>query len=213
MRQDDHFILMADIIASRSKDQRILMADFKSVTKSVSREHGNWFLSPITITLGDEFQCVARGLPESIRILFAIEDRIIKEGKGFKLKYVLVEGGIETPLNRKIAYEMMGPGLTRARESLQALKKSNASRFDFQLKNAKLARGLNLAFFVYQTFVDAWKIEKDYYIVAQFLGSDDYKEVAEKLGKNKSLIWKREINLNIKPYKAIKNLITDIADG
>lgn len=207
----DQFILMADIIGSRTKEQNRLMSDFMDVTKTVNKKHGNWFLSPITITLGDEFQCIAQSLISSVQIIFEIEEQIIKREKDFKLKYVLVEGEIDTPLNKKIAYGMMGSGLTRARESLISYKKSRSNRFWIDLKNERTSLDLNLAFFIYQSFVDEWKVKKDYYIVSKFLEKDDYKEVAEDINKNRSLMWKRGNSLKIKQYKAIKNLIIDIA--
>jgi hypothetical protein len=203
---------MADIIGSRKKDQNKLMEDFKEITKSITKEHKEWFLSPITITLGDEFQCIANDLLDSVRIMFEIEEKIIKQEKGFRLKYVLVEGKIETPINKRIAHEMMGPGLTRARGLLTDLKKSIFSRFNCELNVEKVGYDLNLAFVVYQSFVDSWNIKKDYYLVAEFLETDDYKKVAEKLNKNRSLMWKREHNLKIKQYKAIKNLIEDLVE-
>lgn len=203
---------MADIIGSRNKDQNKLMVDFKEITKSITMEHKEWFLSPITIILGDEFQCVANDLLDSVRILFEIEEKIIKEEKGFKLKYVLVEGKIETPINKKTAYEMMGPGLTRARELLTDLKKSISSRFNCELIAEKMGYDLNLAFVIYQSFVDGWNIKKDYYVVAEFLETDDYKKVAVKLNKNRSLMWKRQSNLKIRQYKALKKLVEDLVE-
>jgi hypothetical protein len=57
------FILMADIIGSRKKQGKELMNAFSHLTSLVSIQRKNCFLSPITITLGDEFQCVVKNAP------------------------------------------------------------------------------------------------------------------------------------------------------
>jgi hypothetical protein len=53
MKEQNYFILTADIIGSRKKDQNKLMEDFKEITKSITKEHKEWFLSPVAITLGE----------------------------------------------------------------------------------------------------------------------------------------------------------------
>jgi len=58
-------------------------------------------------TLGDEFQSVIKNLPAALDIIFSIEEKIAAGGQDFRLRYVLEEGKIETPLNRKIAYGMI----------------------------------------------------------------------------------------------------------
>jgi hypothetical protein len=111
-----NYILMADIIGSRKTNQQKLMKDFKNTAGKVDHELRDQFLSPITITLGDEFQSIPRDLPSALNIILRLEEAIIKAKKGFRLRYVLVEGLIETPINSKTGYEMLGSGLTRARE-------------------------------------------------------------------------------------------------
>ena len=123
---------------------------------------------------------------------------------GFKLRYVLVNGEIETPINRKIAYGMLGEGLTRARETINNQKKSGERFFFLTDKNAS---ELNSLFILYQSFIDDWK-PRDFKIVSDFINLDDYKLVAEKNQKSVSLMWKRRKSLKIKEYKTIKNLIT-----
>lgn len=211
--QKSRMILMADIIGSRSKDQSVLMEDFKEVVTAVMKLNRDRFLSPITITLGDEFQCIVKSLLDSVIVIFEIEERIIRDQKKFKLRYVLLEGEIATPLNKKMAHGMMGSGLTQAREKLNHSKKSLGSRFSIETIDSNTASNLNLAFMVYQSFVDDWSPEKDYTVVARFLDTDDYKLVADQLKRNRSLIWKREHNLKIKQYKATKTLIGRLVEG
>jgi hypothetical protein len=201
------FILMADIIKSRVSPQNMLMEDFKHVVGSVNISNREKLLSPLTITLGDEFQGIVRDLKSAIQIILQLEEKIIEEKANFKLRYVLLEGKIETEINRNIAHEMLGSGLTEARYQLMNIKNSK-ERFHFSLKNQKQSDVFKDVFIVYQGIVDDWNLEKDYVLVNAFLKWQDYKTVAEKLDKSRSLMWKRERSQKIKEYLSLKNIIT-----
>ena len=198
---------MADIVDSRKSQQKQLMSDFKELANLITRKNRKKFASPITITLGDEFQSVLFKLSDSLNIIFQLEENLIHLYKGFKLRYVLVEGKIETEINKKIAYGMMGEGLTTAREILNKLK-TDKSRFYIELRNKEKANVINSGFKIYQDYVDDWKFDKDYETISKFLVQPDYKVVADSLGKTRSQIWKRRKSLRIEEYYAIKKVIT-----
>lgn len=208
--QRQHIILMADIIDSRKGNEKQLMSDFAKVTTKVGRMYDNRLKSPITITLGDEFQSIPRNLTDAINIIISIEEEIINAGMEFKLRYVITEGRIATTINSKVGYGMLGEGLTRAREQLQSIKKEKW-RFNFDLTEKTKAIALNNAFLVFQDYVDEWKPE-DYKLVSGLLSKPDYKEVADELGKNRSLIWKRKKSLRIDEYLALKDVIAYVAN-
>lgn len=211
MKNKNHFILMADIVDSRIKDQEQLMQHFKEVTSHLNKTNKNKLLSPLTITLGDEFQGVVKTLPFALDIILELEEQLIHKQLDFKLRYVLLEGEIETEINTDIAYGMLGSGLTQAREALTEMKSSN-SRFYFSIINETTSEALNHALIVYQSIVDSWRVEKDYFLVSEFLTLKDYKKVAEKLDKTRSQIWKREISLNMEGYIALKKVIKYIGE-
>lgn len=207
-----NFILMADIIGSRKVNQQILMSNFREVVKYVNQKNEKDLLSPMTITLGDEFQSVVRGLLAGLSVIITMEEKIILLEKDFKLRYVLLEGVIETKINTKIAYEMLGPGLTSAREHLAKLK-TGKRRFYFNLIDKQKSTALNDAFFIFQSLRDAWKADKDHYLISEFLQLKDYKQIAVDLNKERSLIWKRRKSLKIEEYFSIKEVIKYIGGG
>ena len=201
-----NFILMGDIIKSSDKNQKELMIDFKKVVEETNQYFKKLILSPLTITLGDEFQGVINNHETATMIIIYIEEKIIQYKMNFKLRYILHQGDIDTPINSKNSYEMLGEGLTLARKKLTQLK-NEKTRFSFSIKNEKINYILNEAFIIYGNIIDKWNHIQDFEIAYSFIKLDDYKLVAKELNKNRSLIWKREKTLNILNYKSIKNII------
>lgn len=205
-----NYILMADVIRSSQKNVRELMKDLKEIANKINTDIKDAFLSPITITLGDEFQCIVKTLKNGLNVILTFEELILIFGKNFKLRYVLNYGEIETPLNRDRAHGMMGKGLVETREMLET-QKHGENRFLIKNGDPLLSERLNLAFYIYQSLIDGWA-PRDYRVVSAFLEHRDYKRVAKILGKNTSLMWKREKSLKINEYLATRKLI-DLLTG
>lgn len=201
----NHFILMADIINSRDLNGREAMSMLKTVTNEVNKKFGKKILSPLTITLGDEFQGVIKSIKDAILIIFHLEELLIKSNASFKMRYVVYFGEIETPLNSSSAHEMLGDGLSSARFLLTGMKKSKY-RFCVDARESGMGELLTPALKIYQFFVDSWSL-KDYTLVSLFLELKDYKKVARQLNKDISLMWRRQKSLHIEEYMEIKKLL------
>jgi len=201
----DYIILMADIIGSRTSNQTQLMADFQELVAITNERNKHHLVSPLTITLGDEFQGIISGIAGAVAIVLDLEEALIRRNAGFKLRYVIVEGLIETPINTEIAYGMMGDGLTRARKYLENIKKED-TRFFIWLKDQARKNALNNLFIALQDLIGDWNIERDHGLIIAFLAYRDYKRVAMELQKERSLMWKREKSLKINSYFALKEL-------
>lgn len=200
-------ILMADIINSGSKNSKLLMMEFKEIVSIINNANSKNLISPLTITLGDEFQGLANTMENAIKTIFDIEEKIVGKKYDLKLRYVLLYGKIDTEINNTVAYEMLGDGLTNARKELNSLKNKD-SRFQVRLNinEIKKEQYLNKAFLIYQKFVDSWK-EKDLKIVKEFLLNNDYKIVAQNVNIDQSNAWRRKKSLNIQEYNDIKQII------
>ncbi|MBA4258942.1 MAG: hypothetical protein C0446_07245 [Chitinophaga sp.] len=200
-------ILMADIINSGSKNSKLLMMEFKEIVSIINNANSKNLISPLTITLGDEFQGLANTMENAIKTIFDIEEKIVGKKYDLKLRYVLLYGKIDTEINNTVAYEMLGDGLTNARKELNSLK-NKESRFQVRLNinEIKKEQYLNKAFLIYQKFVDSWK-EKDLKIVKEFLLNNDYKIVAQNVNIDQSNAWRRKKSLNIQEYNDIKQII------
>jgi hypothetical protein len=200
-------ILMADLIDSRKKESNETINNLKDIVNYVNKEWSTQILSPLTITLGDEFQGVIKSLKDAYKIIFALEEQIIKRNLHFKLRYVIHWGEIETPINDKVAHEMLGSGLTTAREKLNELKTSKRRFFvllDNDTRNNQEI--MNDLFTLYENYVDQWK-SKEYHIVKEFLLERNYQEVAKNLSMNISSAWRRNKTLNMEEYFICRKLI------
>ena len=167
----------------------------------------NQLISPLTITLGDEFQGVSNSLKNSILVILYFEEYIIKNNANFALRYVINYGKIDTPINSEIAYGMLGEGLSNARRMLENLKKTDY-RFEIETKSKSKSKALNDALRVMQNIQTKWNSKEDKELAAMFIQYHDYKIIATKTGVTRSQIWKKEKSLNISSYLAIKNVIT-----
>lgn len=203
-----YHILMGDIIASRKYKGPELTQTFESLVSSCNSDLASGILSPYTITLGDEFQGIAKSLKSGIQSIFYFEEAILKTGVDFKLRYVLHYGSIETHINREIAYGMRGPGLTKAREMLE-LNRRNRPRFQFELSDMLLTEQLNRLFRVIDSLNAQWR-KKDFSLISDMLENDNNEQVGSKYRKNRSQIWKRRKHLLIEEYKTLKDVVFDM---
>ena len=208
MQAQKYYIIMADIVGSSSFEGATLMRNFKQMIALHNKRFAPSILSPLTITLGDEFQGVVSDLSAALQLIIALEEYLFTQSLGFKLRYSLHYGTIDTDINHKIAHGMVGAGLTKARENIFVLKKEKHNRFLIAIDANVLDSIYNKLFVVYQRFVDDWKPE-DSGLVNAFLQYEDYKLVAQKLKKDVSLIWRRKKSLHIHEYLCLKQAILE----
>ncbi|WP_026464594.1 SatD family protein [Adhaeribacter aquaticus] len=197
---------MADIQNSSKQKGKALMEDFAQVVQTINQAHANNLLSPLTITLGDEFQGIVKGLAEAISLIVALEEQIIQQHKTFKLRYVLHYGEIDTPINKEIAYGMLGSGLTYTRHHLEELKMKRGERFFTSTNAGKKDEILNKLFFLYSSIIDGWN-QKDVATASLFIQLLDYKKVAVHLNKDRSLLWRKEKTLRMQEYFTTRELL------
>jgi hypothetical protein len=200
-----HFILMADVVKSGETSQTATAEALSYITTAINKAYKSSIDSPLTITLGDEFQGIVNSVQTGIAIMIAIEELCIQKTILFKLRYVFIKGVIETPINDKIAYGMLGAGLTEARSLLNMNKKKQVR---FLVKCGLHDSELNKLLLLYQSLIADWSV-KDYPLITDFIKWDDYKVVAKKNSKTPSLMWKRKKTFKIEEYNIIKSLLLD----
>lgn len=204
----EHFILMSDVKKVQPGERDKVSADLKNVTGVINRLHKKNLITPFDLVMEDEFQGITNNLQASLEMIFDIEECIIENNLGFKLRHVLYHDTIDSLQTKHMAYERLGFGLIDARERLKTIKKTE-SRFLIVTSNEKQSLTLNNLFLIYEDYVDSWKYSEYEYVTA-FLNHKTYKEVAEQFGINMSNGWRREKNLKMKQYYTIKEMILSV---
>ena len=114
-------VLIADIISSKKiRDRNKIQKSLQSELKKINRK-SRYLISPMTITLGDEFQCVYSDADEIFKHIWGIILACYPE----RLRFSFGIGTITTDINRKQAIGMDGPAFHEAREGLSGLKKKD----------------------------------------------------------------------------------------
>lgn len=204
------FIFMADVLDSRKHAPAQLAQQLRLLVEQAQIQFSHAIRSPLTITLGDEFQGVINTLPDALHLMVWFEEKRIQQALPFKLRMLVHQGEIETTINSNIAYGMLGQGLTDAREHLQSMKKSNHRFWVSGLIDKPEKEGvLNHTLSIYQNLVESWTPTEAQF-AASFMKNDDYKWVALQSGKSPSTTWRRRKNLNMDSYFSSKYLLNTL---
>jgi hypothetical protein len=201
-----HYIVMADVLSSRNFPQIELYDNLGSLVDLANKTYSSSLLSPLTITLGDEFQCVVKSLKDACDLVFFLEEHLATSNFGFKLRFVICYGNIDTPINPVRALGMLGSGLTNARAVLTSAKKVK-HRFNVLLDNAGKEEILANGLLIYQAIVDKWYSRKDKQFIATMNKEKDYKIVASKMNVSRSQTWKKYNTLNFESLFALKRML------
>lgn len=121
-------VLMGDLVASeRARSLRAVHRAFNEAIDFANERYAASIESPLTITLGDEFQGLTRTLAQAWGIASALRLRLL--AGSVSCRFVVGTAQLETPVNPREAWNMMGRGLAEARDKLNDKRASNAYRF------------------------------------------------------------------------------------
>ncbi len=116
----NYLIIIADIVESKKIRQRKkFQNEFMNLINDLNMEYKDKIVSPLTITLGDEFQ----GMLNSAASLFLIIHKIQSFFNGITFRFALSVGGISTKINHKSAIGMDGMGFHQARTAMENNKR------------------------------------------------------------------------------------------
>ncbi len=211
---DQYYIQMADVIGSSEyKGQgRSLMRQFRAMVDHVNEVCKAHLLSPLSITLGDEFQGVPQDLSTAVGLIIKLEECRVFNQADFKLRHVIHYGEIETSINTESAHAMIGEGLSTARRTLNEMKPDRRTRCRLVLPDRDNPEPLMDAFSLYFSIVDSWK-PKDFPLVIAMLEGLDYKQAAIKLKRERTSTLRRYRSLNFIEYGAAKRLLNYLSGG
>ncbi len=121
-------VLMGDIVGSeRHRDARALHRRFNAAIDRANRTFADAIVSPLTVTLGDEFQGLLTSLVAAVEVARDIRFELL--GEDIDCRFVVGKVEPETDINPERAWNMMGPGFADARARLGEKRSPNRYRF------------------------------------------------------------------------------------
>lgn len=124
-----HAVVMGDLVSSEDTASiEALHGRFNSAVQWANATHEPMIVSPLTITLGDEFQGLCVTLEGGLGVVRNLRARLLT--RGISCRFVVGAVRLETPVNPTRAWNMMGPGLAGSRQRLGDKRDANAYRFE-----------------------------------------------------------------------------------
>ncbi len=196
-------VLIADIVSSKKiSDRDRFQKNLKAEINKINKESGS-ILSPMTITLGDEFQCVYSDAGEIFRHIWGILFACYPE----RIRFSYGMGTITTTINRKQAIGMDGPAFYDARDGLKVLKQKH------HLFNIMYSEGIpEIVDLVRNTLrlisynVAGWKKNR-IEIMGMLSGGTPVKLIANKLNISEQAVYK---NITSGGLQTIQDITKDI---
>ena len=147
-------VVIADLVNSRHiKDRQIFQRKLKQILDSISRKSARSLLSPLTLTLGDEFQAVYGDFKTLFYDMMAILEAIHPYG----IRIAIAHGPLLTDINRKAALEMDGPAFIEARMLIDRLKKYSGTMIQFTTAKSFNPEMINLCLRILSKEIQTWK--------------------------------------------------------
>ena len=182
-------VVMGDLVSSSGYENRVVLHKiFNEAVKQSNLKFKSDIVSPLTITLGDEFQGIVKTYDKAFEIIYFIKLALLE--KKVDARFVLGATVISTKINRENAWNMMGEGLAEAREKLNNKGDLNSYRFSFP-KNNREEELINAIGLTLTTIENEWTQTQLKYVTATERSKHLTKEeIAKKLKISKNTLYK-----------------------
>ncbi|MBN1408134.1 MAG: hypothetical protein JW956_10100, partial [Calditrichaceae bacterium] len=154
----------------------------------------NSMISPLTLTIGDEFQTVLWEATNLFNIINLIE-RDIPE---ISLRYGIGLGRIDTEINSQSAIGMDGPAFHFARTAVETARKER-KRFHFNCEDPLLQERMNIMLGWIDITLKKWTAQRKE-IFYQYQEKKTQREIAQNLGITQPAVSQ---NINDKAFKYV----------
>ncbi len=204
-------VVMGDLVQSESSmAPERLHALFNAQVQAQNHIGSHKLLSPLTITLGDEFQGLATSLANGIPLVQGLRFGLLEHGVDCRFVIGLVT--IRTPINRAQAWNMMGDGLSRARDLLN--EKDARTHYRFSLPNMPALEAILDAVGIGLTLIEQKWSQTQRQIVAAQLAGKTAQEIANARDVSSHSIYKVRSAAHFDAYQrqwqAIETLLRQI---
>jgi len=189
----EKLVLIGDIVDSKSIEmagREEVQRELANILGEINRQSAA-IESPLTVTLGDEFQ----GVYSDASTILSDTWRVLAALHPVRVRFSVGIGEIHTSINREHALGMDGPAFHHARKGIEHLKETG--HLFYVMKSAKEMQKaddpvLNLVNHSLQMFsneIKKWK-KLRLQILLSLLKGDSVKVIAEELGISEAAVYK-----------------------
>ncbi|MBD8878523.1 SatD family protein [Roseibium polysiphoniae] len=169
-------VVMGDLVASEEAESRQeLHRRFNAAVDAINAKYKNQLRSPLTITLGDEFQGLAADFSSAFEIAHDMRLTLLKQD--VFCRFVVGQVDLQTPVNPDRAWNMMADGLAEARARLEDKADPNAYRFSF-LEDQRCAPLLEAIGASLTDIEEGWTSTQRAYLIPRVLDGESVKDIA-----------------------------------
>lgn len=208
----NHAVLMGDIVGSEAAD------DVDALHRRFNFEvnaANSWFkpqlISPLTITLGDEFQGLLTSLDAAILLARAMRHAMLS--KDIECRVAIGVASIPMPVNPERAWNMMGPGLAATREKLA--DKAAPARYRFHLPGEPVVETLLDAVAASLTAIEARWTPTQLHDISQSIGGAAAEDIAQRRNVGVHTVYKvrrtGEYDLYSQQWQAVRAALASLA--
>lgn len=179
-----YLVLIGDIVESRQSSQRdLLQRKLAGVLQALNAD-AHSLVSPYTLTLGDEFQGVFRGVDNIFEHMFIILGTL----HPVAVRFSWAVGAISTDINADSAVGMDGPAFYAARDGVNALKASGevCALAGLDVRDQPLA---NAALRVVSHQLGKWRATR-HRVMGSLLAGRKVQDIARELAISEQAVYK-----------------------
>ncbi len=206
MEPTDYHIL-AGYVKAQNLDAEQLKQQFRNLIATCNQRFKTRILSKFSISPGSEFIGVTDSQKTLLETIFYLEEEALNRQLKFTIKYVGLEGKIETSVNQESVHEMIGEGLTDARALLDR-KSRGKPRIQVHFRNTAATEYIKQLLIVLSSIKSRWNT-KDGQLIVELINHSSDAIVGDIFKKTRSQIWKRRKSLQVQEYCIIKQLILE----
>gem|GEM_PF-267197 len=200
--------LIGDIVKSRElSDRKKIQTKLKRKLTSINKKTAS-LLSPLTITLGDEFQAVYKNageiFPDMFEILTAVHP--------LQIRFTLGVGEISTSINKKSAIGMDGEAFYIARDNMDMIKK-NGSLIHIGGINNSVEKIVNLNLKLISNQVSDWNMNRLQIFFNLLKGENRYSRISKSLSISERAVYKNISSGSLDVIVAVFQEITEIINS
>lgn len=208
---DQHIVLIGDLVESKKLEDKERERYQSILTEETSRinEESPFLVSPLTITLGDEFQAVYKNLSAVLADSWSILAALYPVGVRFSIGI----GKIYTEINKEQALGMDGPAFHAARDGIDQIKKSGriysislGSPANQPEASLSLVSLINLTLQLLSNEIKQWKRSRLQILVMLHEG-ESVKKIAEEIGISESAVYKNREDGDLNLFLEMKDSI------